>query len=669
MSATTGRATTAPVASIGAALPDYEVSRELGRGAMGVVYLGRHRRLGRDVAIKELAGPLADDGEVRSRFLTEARTLATLDHPHVVPVYDYVEDGGRCLLIMEALPGGTVWELFSRQGLHLERACALALAVCSGLAHAHEHGILHRDVKPENLLFAASGELKVTDFGIAKVLDGGRTLATVDGSVLGTPAYMAPEQAEGADVSPAADVYAVATMLYEFASGRLPFDGDSPMALLVQRLTTDPPDLTASTPNVPAPVAAAIMAGLARSPADRTPTAEAFGCALAEAAVDAWGPDWLDAAGVTVGGSRAIAAAAGGGRTLPPLRRVDPGTDRDAEPGSYPEVATGTDTDIPDAPGGQTSRATTPPGQTRAPDGADRGSSPAAGAADDPTATLPPRGPTPATEVVRPAVEAHQPGFDPEAIDRRDLVDIGEVLGREVPIARAALAAVATALAAVALVVLAPMPAPENTLDAGVPLLAEGQPTGSGTVTLDLTQPISVSTPDGVDATAVVVELTLAGMPVGSHEAPVAGRTATVDAGTTGWLLHGPVEATITATGADGEALAQATYAIRNEREPWQSAHVPALVVAAAFGFAAAEAQTRRHRRGRVRTGALVGAAVGAALFGAATVALWSVWRDQLVGPGSVLAVAGAAAGCGAATTIVRARRARRRRLRLRAER
>ena len=342
--------------SIGAALPDYEVQRELGRGAMGVVYLGRHRRLDRDVAIKEIAGPLADDPEVRSRFLTEARILAKLDHPHIVPVYDYVEEAGRYLLIMEALGGGTVWDRFRRDGLTLPAACAITLATCAAVDHAHRKGVLHRDIKPENLLFSATGELKVTDFGIAKVVDGGRTMATIDGSVLGTPAYMAPEQAEGADVGPAADVYAIGTMLYEFLSGRLPFEGDSPMAMLVSRITADAPPLTSAAPGVPLAVAHVVDRALARPLPDRYPSAEAFARELHTAVTTTLGAGWLDQAGMTVVGLGLAAptvAPAGAGPAASPAGSgaAPPTVVPSAAPPAPGTIAPGADRSAPDTVG------------------------------------------------------------------------------------------------------------------------------------------------------------------------------------------------------------------------------------------------------------------------------------------------------------------------------
>ena len=219
-----GRTVTSSGPDLSSVLPGYTFERELGRGAMGIVYLAHHESLGRRVAVKELQGALAADPATRSRFVVEAKVMASLDHPHVVPVYDFVEQDDRCVLVMEQLPGGTVWDQFVSDGMTMPRAVAIVLATCSAMHHAHEQAVLHRDIKPENLMFDGTGSMKVTDFGIARVVNGASTRATAAGSVLGTPAYMAPEQAEGHEVGPAVDVYAAATMLYEMLSGRLPFE-------------------------------------------------------------------------------------------------------------------------------------------------------------------------------------------------------------------------------------------------------------------------------------------------------------------------------------------------------------------------------------------------------------------------------------------------------------
>jgi serine/threonine-protein kinase len=295
------------------ALPAYDIGEELGQGGMGVVVSGQHRQLGRRVAIKQLPVAFAADPAVRSRFISEARVLASLDHPHVVPVYDFVEREGVCLLVMEFLPGGTLRsQVAAAGGFTGPHAVAVSLACLSGLSAAHRRGVLHRDVKPENMLFSASEVLKVADFGIAKVLGGPGTVITRRGDVIGTPAYIAPEQARGGDLSPATDVYAVATMLYELLAGVLPFaDVADDMALLFKHAYEQPVPLRDVAPGVPGPVAAAVMRGLATESADRFATADSFGTALAEAGTQAWGPGWMSAEQVPIMDAGPIISVAG----------------------------------------------------------------------------------------------------------------------------------------------------------------------------------------------------------------------------------------------------------------------------------------------------------------------------------------------------------------------
>ena len=253
--------------TLAAALPGYEIGGELGRGAYGVVLAGRHRQLGREVAIKQLSPGLVSDGSVRSRFLAEAQVLASIDHPHIVPVYDYVEHDEACILVMERLAGGTVWNRFVNRGFDQPTACAIALVACSGLSSAHNHGVLHRDMKPENVLFGEDRVLKVTDFGIARVLGDDDTLATHEGEILGTPAYMAPEQASGAELGPTTDVYATGVMLYELLSGRLPYpeEGGS-LAIVMRHINEDAVPLADVAPGVPPHLSDVVMRALAAIP-------------------------------------------------------------------------------------------------------------------------------------------------------------------------------------------------------------------------------------------------------------------------------------------------------------------------------------------------------------------------------------------------------------------
>ncbi len=635
---------------------------------MGVVYLGRHRRLGRAVAIKELSGSLADDPEVRSRFLTEARTLAALDHPHVVPVYDYVEAGGRCLLIMEALSGGTVWSVFTSSGLTQSKSVALVLAACAGVHHAHHHGVLHRDLKPENLLFNADGDLKVGDFGIAKVLGGGRTLATLEGSVLGTPAYMAPEQAEGTAVGPPTDVYALGTILYELLSGRLPFEADSPMALLVQRITADPPHLSTVAPTVPGPIADVVMRCLERDPSARFASAEELGCALGEAAVVSLGSEWLNTSGVSVSGSRAIllsatarvtspagsgsaggAAVIGASDAAPTVAPVN-GASHDAPPTVLPVTA-----DRPAAAG------EAPP--TVLP----RAATPTVAAVGAPAAadTLLAAGASGAlATVVRPRTTSHAVGFD-SSIRRSDLVGVDEVtrdIASEVaPVSRPAI----VALVAFAIALVAGVLAPRAVGTATGPLRVNGVAPGPQPVEVDFGAPLVLS---GLGtARSASAQLRLAGMPVGSVTAAVRNGTARLDLRNRDLLLHGPVVVRVTVTGPAGRQVAARPFSVMSRSEPWTSAQGPVSAVIALAALASAEASSGRHRKGRVRRDALVSGAVTGAIGTVALVLVWSMVRSQPAAAW-VMGIAALASGVGfGALHVWRARLARRRRLRWRA--
>ena len=285
------------------ALPAYEVGTELGRGAWGVVLSGTHRQLRRAVAIKQLPREFGADPNVRARFLSEARTLALFDHPHIVHINDFVEYEGVCLLIMDQLTGGTVGTRFRSEGFTPQAACALILAACAGLQYAHERGVLHRDVKPENLMFSGEGVLKVVDFGIAKLVGGSSMLATRAGSTLGTPAYIAPEQARSQPLSPATDVYATATVLYELLTGRLPYpEADDPIAAIYQHIHEDARPLLEVNDTVPPEMARIVDGALHRDPLGRPQSAEAFGLAVAQAATDAWGLGWSATTGIPLRG-------------------------------------------------------------------------------------------------------------------------------------------------------------------------------------------------------------------------------------------------------------------------------------------------------------------------------------------------------------------------------
>lgn len=284
-------------AEVIAALPQYEIGPAIGQGGMGVVFAGVHRSLGRDVAIKQLPWDVLNHAVSSELFDREARVLASLDHPHIVPVYDYVRTGREHLMVMERLDGGTVYSRFHDGGVSGEQACAIALAMLAALHAAHEADVLHLDVKPKNLLFTTQGVMKVADFGIAKVISEGATLVTHGGEVLGTPAYIAPEQAMGNALSPAADVYSAGTVLYELLSGQLPFDNTrGAISMMRQHMFTDPRPIS----GVPIPIAGVVMRSLARELDSRYREAETFAADLAAAATTVYGQGWLERSRVPV---------------------------------------------------------------------------------------------------------------------------------------------------------------------------------------------------------------------------------------------------------------------------------------------------------------------------------------------------------------------------------
>ena len=200
----------------------YRLDRALGSGGMAIVYLAHDRELDRVVAVKRLADNLAHDRSFRDRFLREAQLAAPLSHPNVVRVYDFGHDpDGRPFIVMEYVEGGSLAEALAREGaLSPARVVAVARDCCAGLAYAHAAGLVHRDLKPQNLLLDPDCRVKIADFGIARTLDG--TSLTLTGSVLGTAGYLAPEQAGGEQVTAAADIYGLGVTLHQLATGTMP---------------------------------------------------------------------------------------------------------------------------------------------------------------------------------------------------------------------------------------------------------------------------------------------------------------------------------------------------------------------------------------------------------------------------------------------------------------
>jgi len=254
----------------------YELEAQVGSGGMSTVFCAHDAQLDRRVAIKILHERFADDGEYVERFRSEARSVAQLAHPNLVTVIDRGEDEGRQFIVFEFVEGENLKELIVRTGpLPLPRAIELAATVADGLAFAHERGIVHRDVKPQNVLLSENGAVKVTDFGIARWLEVERGV-TQTGTVVGTGEYLSPEQANGGAVSPATDVYSLGVVLWEMLAGRVPFEGDNFVVVALRHVNEVAPDIRDFRSDVPARLAAAIAKALEKDPARRFPTMRAF---------------------------------------------------------------------------------------------------------------------------------------------------------------------------------------------------------------------------------------------------------------------------------------------------------------------------------------------------------------------------------------------------------
>ena len=246
----------------------YRLLREVGRGGMGTVYEAEDERLGRRVAVKLLPPEVSRDPRAKKRFLREARTASAVDHPNLCTVHDVGECDGRLYFVLSFYEGETLRERLRRGPLPVDQAREVAIQVARGLARAHEAGIIHRDIKPANVMLTRRGEVKILDFGIAR-LQGDQTSLTRTGASWGTPAYMSPEQARGEPVDGRSDVWALGVLLYEMIAGRRPFGGDSVEALISSILTREPEPLDRLRPEVPPALARVVARALAKDPSQR----------------------------------------------------------------------------------------------------------------------------------------------------------------------------------------------------------------------------------------------------------------------------------------------------------------------------------------------------------------------------------------------------------------
>jgi eukaryotic-like serine/threonine-protein kinase len=252
----------------------YRIERELGRGGMAKVFLGTDTVLGRTVAVKILAPQYADDEGFVQRFRREAQAAASITHPDIVSVFDTGSDDGIHFIVMEYVEGRTLAEILAGGGRILpERAIDIAMDVCLALEAAHARGVIHRDIKPGNIMLDPRGDVKVTDFGIARVTTTADTVAQT-AAILGTASYLSPEQAQGQPVDGRSDIYSLGCVVYEMLTGRPPFLGDSPVAVASKQVLEQPVPPSRLNSDVTADLDAVILRALAKNPANRYQSAE-----------------------------------------------------------------------------------------------------------------------------------------------------------------------------------------------------------------------------------------------------------------------------------------------------------------------------------------------------------------------------------------------------------
>lgn len=248
----------------------YIVKSELGRGGMATVYRAFDPRFDREVAIKVLPREMLHDPQFRSRFEREIKLVAALEHPSIVPVYDVGEEDGQPYFVMRYMGGGSLSDLIQKGGFSIQDTARIVEKVAQGLAYAHRKGVIHRDLKPDNILFDDNGEPFISDFGVAKLSEASGSLT--GSGIIGTPAYMSPEQAQGTEVDSRSDVYGLGVIVYQMLSGQQPYSADTPMGVVVKHITEPVPEILSVDPNLPTEVDTIIRTAMAKDKTKRYET-------------------------------------------------------------------------------------------------------------------------------------------------------------------------------------------------------------------------------------------------------------------------------------------------------------------------------------------------------------------------------------------------------------
>jgi len=259
----------------GQMLGPYQIIGQIGKGGMATVYKAYHANMDRYVAVKVLAHQFAQSEEFLGRFQQEARLIAHLEHPHILPVYDSGESSHMPYLVMRYLEAGTLKDRLTAGALSRDEIDRLFTQLADALAYAHENGVIHRDMKPSNVMLDKRGDIFLTDFGIAKLVEGSPQF-TATGAVTGTPDYMSPEQAQGGKVDQRTDIYALGVILYEMLTGRVPYEAETPLAVILKKIQEPLPPPSSINPSIPAELEAVVLKALARDPADRFQTTRAL---------------------------------------------------------------------------------------------------------------------------------------------------------------------------------------------------------------------------------------------------------------------------------------------------------------------------------------------------------------------------------------------------------